>query len=138
MIKQIIVVRKDLIDIMGCGKLAAQVAHASSLAIINKMRGFNQSNVIKNNESYRLFLDINKDSDIKKWIEGDYTKIVLYVKTKTDLLKLNEKLIENGIVTALIEDNGNTVFNKKTVTCLGIEPLSSDIIDKYTKRLRLL
>jgi len=138
MIKQIIVVRKDLMEKMGPGKLSAQVAHASTLSIINKMRGFDQDKVVKSEDSYRLFLDIDNSSDIKEWIEDSYTKIVLTIKSEKELIDLNNKLKGAGIVTALITDNANTVFKEKTITCLGIEPLSSEIIDKYTKRLQLL
>jgi len=137
-IKQIIVVREDLLEQMDKGKLSAQVAHASMLVIFKKMRGFSQSLVTKNEESYRLILDIKNNSNLKEWIEGDYKKIVVIIKNESKLLELHKKLSENNIVSELVEDLGYTVFEEKTITCLGIEPLNNDIIDPYTKRLRLL
>jgi len=138
MIKQIIVVRKDLLEKMNCGKLAAQVAHASTLVLLKKMRGFSQENVTKNNESYRLYLDIDNGSDIKEWIEGDFKKIILTVKNEKELLKLHKKLSDNQIVSELVKDKAYNIFDTETITCLGIEPLKEEIIDTYTKRLQTL
>ena len=144
-VKQIIVVRKDLIGEkegqMGYGKLSAQVAHASISPILEKMRGIPyemlETSELKLND-YRLFIDLKKGDALKEWIEGSFRKIILYVKNEDQLLKLDKKIKEAGFISTVIKDSGFTVFKEPTITCLGIEPLFANQIDPLTKRLRLL
>jgi len=142
-VKQIIVVRKDLLDRenekMTCGKLAAQVSHASMAPILEKMRGGMTFDMISpTNENYRLFLDLKVGDPLKDWLEGSFRKVILYVKNESQLIKLHEQLKADNITTCLIKDSGFTIFSEPTITCLGIEPLRASVVDKYTKRLRLL
>ena len=145
-VKQIIVVRKDLIGLeknkMGYGKLGAQIAHASIAPIIQKMRGGIPHELISSkeleNEEYRLFLDLKNGDPIKKWLEGSFRKIILYVKNENQLLKKYNEIKKAGFTVTLIKDSGFTVFEEPTITCFGIEPLYSEQIDPYTRKLRLL
>lgn len=114
--KQAIIVRKDIK--MGKGKLAAQVAHASLLAA----------------EEVR-----SKDKDIyNSWINEGQAKIVLKVDSLEELLSLKEEAERLGLVAKLVRDAGLTQLEQGTITCLGIGPARSDVIDKVTGRLKLL
>ena len=121
MVKQVIAVRKDLE--MPPGKLAAQVAHASMMVCLN----LNADSWVLRDSKY-----------IQEWLHDDYRKVVVYVKSEQQLLNLKDKLNANDIKCFLVQDKGYTYFDKPTYTALGIEPLPEEIIDKYTKRLRLL
>lgn len=111
--KQVIIVRKDL-D-MDVGKISAQVAHASGLAIYKK------------------------DNDIiDLWYSEDYTKIVLAIDSETKLINLINKAKEAGLLTSLVVDKGYNVFNGvETITSGAIGPALIEDIDKLTKRLRV-
>jgi len=131
-IKQIIIVRRDLItreeNPMTPGKLAVQVAHASMAVILDQMT---------DNTDGR-YLDFDNYPHTRDWLDGPFRKIVLYVKSEEALMNKFKELEEAGIKVALIKDAGYTVFEEPTVTCFGIEPLPSLLIDPYTKRLQLL
>jgi peptidyl-tRNA hydrolase len=131
-VKQIIVVRRDLLEEydgpMGPGKLAVQVAHASMGAFLKQCHhhGISKS------------LDLIEYPHTREWLEGPFRKIVLYVKSEEKLLNEYNKLKNAGILVSLITDAGYTVFEEPTVTCFGVEPLPSSKIDPLTKRLQLL
>lgn len=134
---QYIVVRKDLVPIMGVGKTAAQVAHASLAAVIEKQK-------IHDTDSKTIEVsNIIKDKAVDSWFRGRFTKLVVYVKSKQKLLNLAEKLDFDKIRYKLIYDACNTVLepeelNGTTLTCMGIIPISRDNIPKYLQKLRLL
>lgn len=143
--KQIIIVRKDLFDFnahdtikAGAGKLAAQVAHASMAPILEKMRGVSYTNYVAPDYDYSLQLNLKKEEALTAWLEGSFRKIVVYVKNEEQLLKKFNELKEAGIICSLIKDSGFTVFSEPTNTCIGVEPMFAEDIDKYTGRLRLL
>lgn len=121
---QYIVVRQDLIEDMGVGKTAAQVAHASLGAILDGQR-------------------IKDDYRIIGWLSGRFTKLVVYIKSKQKLLNLVEKLEVDQIDYKLIYDSCLTKLepeenNGTTLTCMGIIPLDRTEVPKYLKKLRLL
>jgi peptidyl-tRNA hydrolase len=121
---QYIIVRKDLVPIMGIGKTAAQVAHASLGAILDKGQ----------------LLDT---LEIRSWLAGPFTKLVVYVKTKQKLLNLIVKLNELGIRNKLIFDACRTKLepeelNGSTLTCVGLAPILVNETPKCLKTLRLL
>jgi len=123
--KQVILVRTDLG--MGPGKIGAQAAHAS-------MKVFFDRSVVQ----YEMMHTRMTDAMIA-WKEGEFTKIVLEVKSEAELLSYYGKAVHAGLPAALIEDNGHTVFNGvKTMTCAAIGPAEAADIDAITKRLRLL
>lgn len=162
-IQQIIVVRKDLIELtnseieslsnekkdiyykelekfgkMNRGKIAAQASHASLGVILQKMRG-SFENIEKSEKDYTISLDIKKDSDLCYWLENEFRKIILCCKNEESLLKLADSLKNNHIEYVIIKDKGYTSFNnKETITCIGIEPLKKTILDPFTKRLQIL
>lgn len=117
MIKQIIVIRMDLIKEgkMSIGKTIGQACHASNMSFL------------KSDEEIR-----------QKWIdENNYKKIILQAKSEKELLKLKKKCEDNNIPHFLVKDLGYTELEPNTITALGIGPDYSEKIDKITKRLRL-
>ncbi|MCK5600445.1 peptidyl-tRNA hydrolase Pth2 [Candidatus Pacearchaeota archaeon] len=117
MIKQVIVVRKDLN--MRKGKLAAQVAHAA-MAIL-----FNHGRPITNYW-------------IENWLNTGMTKIVVSVDSEDELFAVHEKAKEATILTALIQDEGRTEFKEPTHTAVSVGPCESTRIDEITGNLKLL
>ncbi len=131
-IKQIIVVRKDLMDgktmSIPCAKMAVQIAHASMAVILDQMTGLDDGR----------YLDLKHFIHTNEWLESSFRKIVLYVKSEEALMKKFTELKEAGIEVSLITDAGYTIFDKPTITCFGVQPLPASVIDPHTKRLRLL
>ena len=111
--KQVILVRQDLK--LPKGKMAAQVAHASTTAV----------------------LKTHKD-DLKKWQATGMKKVVLKVNDMKELIKYKNLAEDAGIVTALITDAGRTVIEPGTTTCLGIAPDKEEKIDKVTGKLKMV
>ncbi len=111
--KQVILVRSDLK--LPKGKMAVQVAHASSSALI------------KSHKDY-----------ITKWQSEGMKKVVLKVEDLNELLKYKREADDLGIVTALIEDAGKTVVKAGTITCLGIGPDKEEKIDKVSGKLKMM
>jgi peptidyl-tRNA hydrolase len=132
---QYIVVRKDLVEKMGVGKTAAQVAHASIATIFGR-------------EQYYALLRNDIDAIIgqpalRSWIEGRFTKLVVCVKSKQQMLNLKEKLDSEGIVVRMIYDCCLTMLepeedNGTTLTCMGVVPLFRDSVPKCLQKLQLL
>jgi peptidyl-tRNA hydrolase len=121
---QYIVVRKDLVPIMGVGKTAAQVAHASL------------GSILENGQLLNTY-------DIRGWLEGSFVKLVVYVKTKQKLLNLIDKLKILDIRIKLIYDRCLTKLiaeeeDGTTLTCVGVVPLEENNIPKCLKSLQLL
>ncbi len=114
--KQVIVVRKDLG--MGTGKLAAQVAHAAVMAVeITKTRNTNWFNY---------------------WFRSGQAKVVLKVQTLVELLEIRKQAEDLDLVVAEVHDSGLTQIPEGTITCVGIGPGPSRMIDKVTNHLKLL
>ncbi len=131
-IKMVIVIRRDLN--MRTGKLAAQVAHASMKSLLDRMTG--DKSML--NHTRRSIL-LKKGSPLSQWLDGQFTKIVLYVISAEELLILKDNAESIGLYTALITDAGKTEFhNKPTITALAIGPDYSEKIDKVTGGLPLL
>lgn len=130
-VKQIIVVREDLN--MSRGKLASQVAHASLKSIVDAMK---RTDLRETGDYLVLSLE---DQDLKEWLNGSFTKIVVYVKSEEKLMQLYEKVQQAGLRVSLIIDNGTTEFGGvKTKTCIAIGPHSAERIDPFTKKYPLL
>ena len=147
-IRQTIVVRKDLN--MRKGKIAAQVAHASNVPLVN---------LIKLTEKYFLMQKgrhpgDGRDKDFKNlaekytaektiiesWIyENKYTKIVLGCNSEEELLDLIKKSQELEIPCYPIYDMGLTEFHgKETLTCCSFGPFEKEKLDKLTGKLQLI
>ena len=114
--KQVIFVRKDLR--MGTGKLAAQVGHAAVL-------GAEESRKLN-----KLWL--------RSWFNEGQPKIVVKVNSLEELLQVQRDAEELRIPSVMVQDRGLTQIPTGTLTCIGIGPAPSDIIDKVTSELKLL
>ena len=112
-IKQVILVRHDLK--IPKGKLAVQVAHASTMATYDYA-------VRIHAEGIRGLLE--------DWISTGMTKTVLKVKNLKQLRYYEKKANDNNFFINIVKDEGNTFFKKPTVTVLGIGPADSEEIDK--------
>jgi peptidyl-tRNA hydrolase, PTH2 family len=114
--KQVIVVRKDLR--MGVGKIASQVGHAAVLGV-ERSRKLN-----------KLWLS--------NWFNEGQPKIIVKVNSLQELLKIQYEAEKFMIPLVMVQDRGLTQIPTGTVTCIGIGPAPSDIIDKVTSELKLL
>lgn len=137
---QYIVVRKDLVPKMGVGKMAAQVAHASLGAVIEK-------GLVDMSFGPHMIpapgTKLIRTEDVDAWFSGRFTKLVVYIKTKEKLLNLAKKLDKDNIRYKLIYDACLTMLEPEesdgsTLTCMGIIPISRDNIPKYLTKLQLL
>jgi len=138
--KQSIIVRGDLN--MPKGKMAAQVAHASMGAILNyaTYQYFDNSNVIydaNDRKAYHIY-KMEAPVPVHEWLSGDFAKIVLKCQTLDDLFALEEKAKTKNIPFKLIKDNGTTVFNEPTITCIAVGPWDAEVIDEMTKDFKLM
>jgi peptidyl-tRNA hydrolase, PTH2 family len=114
--KMVIVVRGDLK--ISAGKMAAQVAHAAvNCAFAAKKR---------------------TPDWFDRWYAEGQRKVVVKVPTLDELYEVKSSAEALKLVTSLITDAGMTEIPPNTVTCLGIGPGPSDIIDKVTGHLKLV
>lgn len=138
-VKQVIVFRHDLLkgnNTIRKGKFAAQCCHAS---INSFLKLFSIVNYPDDRTKYTL--SFTKDSIVDAWLNGIFTKVVVYVDDEKELIDLYNKITTESpdIPCTLVEDVGKTEFHgENTITCLGIGPYWSDEIDKFTKNLPLL
>ena len=110
--KQAIVARADLG--MGEGKLAAQVAHASLMAV--------------------------EDADRKaesEWKGSGQKKVVLQADGESQLFELADLAERDGIPHAVVRDAGHTELDPGTVTAVAVGPEREDIVDRVTGDLSL-
>lgn len=112
MYKQVIIVNKDVK--MSKGKLASQVAHSSLMSYL-----------------------LGDEKDNLKWLGNSYVKIILKAN-ESDIKALDNLFNIQGIPHFLMVDEGRTEIEPNTITCLGVSPMKSEEIDKYTKNLKLL
>ncbi|MHC4215533.1 MAG: aminoacyl-tRNA hydrolase [Planctomycetota bacterium] len=119
MIKQVIVIRKDLK--MRRGKEIAQGSHASMAFLSQVLR-----------KSKKL-------TDVQKqWLEGTFTKVVCKVNSEEELRDIEERAKAAGLECHLIVDSGRTEFKSvPTPTCVAIGPDKIEKIDEITANLEL-
>ena len=130
MIKQVIVMRKDLS--MNKGKMIAQGAHASGNVILDRL-WFDKDYNVRSTTGEPAW------EDIYKWAMGTMTKVCVGVSSEEELMGIYEEAFEAGLPVALVIDSGKTVFHGvHTKTCLAIGPADADAIDKITGKLKLL
>ncbi|XP_037825224.1 peptidyl-tRNA hydrolase 2, mitochondrial [Lucilia sericata] len=119
--KLALIVRADLK--MSKGKTAAQCAHAAVLCV--------QEAQSSNDKQAQQLLD--------SWLVKGQPKIVLKVDGGyDDLIQLQQKAAECGVVSALVQDAGRTQLAAGTATVLGIGPDTVERIDKLVGHLKLL
>lgn len=103
---------------MGKGKLAVQAAHASVSSL---------------QETRKL-----KPKWASDWFQKNQGKVCVRVESEQELRDLKQRIDSAGIPNSLIQDAGLTQLEEGTVTCLGIGPVPSAIVDNFTGDLRLL
>lgn len=127
--KQVIVIRKDLN--MRKGKMVAQGTHASMGAI------FQSAQIVRENGKIIQKIEISEDTLL--WFSGKFTKICVSCDSELDLLELQQKAINAGLLNFLVLDAGLTEFGGvPTYTALAIGPGNGDAIDAVTSHLKLL
>ncbi len=114
--KQVIIVRRDIS--MGTGKIAAQVAHAAVMGA-EKVKVFRR-------EWFNL------------WFDRGQAKVVVKVKNIEELMFVKERAEELNLPVVQVRDSGLTQIPAGTITCIGIGPAPSELIDKVTVELKLL
>ena len=141
--KQVIIIRKDLN--MRKGKMIAQGAHASMKVLLDMAYSAISINAMHHTYKNRTmtvpgdFLCIPLTSDIAPWLYHLFTKIVVSVDSKDELLTIYNKAMEAKLLCSLIKDAGLTEFNgKPTYTAVAVGPGPSKDIDKITGELKLL
>ena len=119
MIKQVIVMRKDLK--MRRGKEIAQGAHAAMSFLVK-----------------RLDTPAELSPAQREWIAGHFTKITLQIGSEAELRALIEKAQLAGLEVHAITDSGRTEFaGVPTLTCCAIGPDEAEKIDAVTGGLSL-
>lgn len=132
MVKQLIIVRTDLG--LSKGRLVSQGAHASLAVITNMM---NRS--ISNGGLIQYTLPTTFGSDVDIWLHETFTKVVLKVDSKQQLLDLYKKANELGLHTSfiressLIDENGD-----HTLTCIAVGPAKDEYLLPISEGLKLL
>ena len=131
MVKQVIVIRKDLN--MRKGKMCSQAAHASLAIFFNRLED-------SGDDCYELGPQEGWNwQAVREWIEGAFTKITVYCNSEQEMLDLYDKAKENNLPVSIIYDNGNTEFHGvKTLTAIAIGPDYAEKIDVVTGSLQLL
>ncbi|MCQ5376680.1 MAG: peptidyl-tRNA hydrolase Pth2 [Candidatus Methanomethylicia archaeon] len=114
--KQAIVVRQDLK--MSKGKTAAQVAHAAISSFEAAKR--------------------RRPAWAEAWLAEGQKKVILKAPTLEEILSLEKSAALESLPFAIIADAGLTELEPGTVTCLGVGPAPSPLIDKVTGKLKLL
>ena len=103
---------------MGCGKMAAQVAHAAVTAVER----------VKSTHPDWL----------RAWMDSGQAKVVVKVQSAHELFDLRKQAESMGLPVVQIEDRGLTQVPPGTTTCIGIGPGPADAIDRITSMLKLL
>jgi PTH2 family peptidyl-tRNA hydrolase len=114
--KQVIIVRRDIS--MGTGKIAAQVAHAAVMGA-EKVK-------------------TSRRDWFNAWFAAGQAKVVVKVKNIEELMMVRKRGEELYLPVVLVQDSGLTQIPSGTITCVGIGPAPSDLIDKVTFELKLL
>jgi peptidyl-tRNA hydrolase, PTH2 family len=114
--KQVIIVRRDLN--MGTGKIAAQVAHAAVMGA-EKVKA-------------------SRREWFNSWFGAGQAKVVVKVKNIEELMDVRMRAEKMNLPVVQVQDSGLTQIPTGTITCIGIGPAPSDLIDKVTFELKLL
>ena len=109
---------KESVDKIGGvrGKMCTQAGHAYVHTMINAMT--------ETPELAEAYLN-----------NGHAYKITLIVDTVEELKQIQEKY-KDKVATKLVTDAGFTVFKEPTTTCLGLGPISEDMIGDDLKAIK--
>ena len=128
MVKQIIVVRKDLN--MRKGKMIAQGAHASMgflFELASSSADGDFRTTLKNGE------------DFLEWSQKGTAKIAVGCGSEEELLDLYKQAKDANLPVYLVRDTGKTEFHGvPTYTALAIGPSQASALDPITGHLKLL
>ena len=122
------------------GKIAAQASHASMSFLTNAIRYTpdEEGNFLEPASApavRSLFLD----EEAAAWVDGAFTKIVVYVNSEEELLAVHAAAKAAGCRSALIQDAGRTEFHGvPTYTCVGIGPNLIEKVNRAAGHLPLL
>ncbi len=131
-VKQVIVIRKDLN--MRKGKMVAQGAHASLMAVIGETYEPGEDLGAQGD-----WLLLSVDDQLRDWLCGNYKKICVGVASEDELLAIYRTAKEKGLRCSLVQDSGLTEFGGvATYTSAAIGPASDEAIDAITGALALL
>lgn len=139
MIKQYIILRKNVKTVTGApvspAKLAVMTAHAS-MAFLSHM-------IMNNEKDGSVAMMIS--SDLKEWLEGIFTKILLQAKNLHAMEKIIQRVKENGLeeekdfflikdscLTELIPDEGSD----RCLIAIGFRPMEEEKIAPIVKKLQ--
>lgn len=139
MIKQVIVVRKDLN--MRKGKMGAQIAHASEMFWAKQFRNGTASyfNTVHHPTGNIHGYGVSITDEQLIWTQELFTKIVVGAKDELELLNIIERARAEGLIVHHVIDSGKTEFGGvPTLTCAAIGPHEADRIDPITGDLPLL
>lgn len=131
--KQVLVVRSDLKMVRG--KEDAQCGHAAIawLACRLKIDNAGRSPFEPAGWLSGRFTDLEID-----WLRGRNKKVTVVVRSEEELLEIQAKAYEAGILCYVIKDEGLTQFGGiPTNTCLALGPDLSEKIDAITGHLKL-
>lgn len=106
---------------MSIGRLYAQAAHASWLAVLPQ--GYWDEN--------NLVVPCDKNHELKSWLKDQFTKVILKGYGDQMLLDLKEKAEIAGLPVGLMEEDGY-------VTALAVGPADTKDIDRAIGKLKLL
>ena len=135
--KMMIVVRKDLQ--MRKGKIAAQAGHACVEAALAALARENRlEDVLVEGDWIALRPTDKPATPLSEWFENGVAKICVYVNSEEELLAVDRRAKEAGILSMLIRDAGFTEFHgEPTFTCLALEPCRAETVDPITGDLPL-
>lgn len=124
-VKQVIVVRSDLG--LRKGQLMAQTAHASMAWLTERIRNWRWEDWSGGSGESSVMTD-----EEDRWIFGAFTKIVLSVGSKEELISIRDAAVEAGLTCHLIEES--TLDGEPTA--VGIGPHEAERIDTITQHLK--
>lgn len=139
-IKQYIILRKNVKTKTGnpvsASKLAVMTSHAS-MSFLTKM-------IMDNEKDNSVAFVLN--SDLKEWICGIYTKVLLEAKNLNAMNKTVERAKEAGLIEGedffLIKDNCLTELvpdegSDRCFIAIGFRPMDTEKIKPVVKKLQL-
>ncbi|MGN1250369.1 MAG: peptidyl-tRNA hydrolase, partial [Candidatus Spyradocola sp.] len=116
-----------------------QAGHACVNAVLMALARENRLTDVRSDGADALLDPADKpETPLSAWFRKGEAKVCVYVDSEQELLDLDKKARERGILSALICDAGMTEFHgQPTYTCLALEPLPIDKADELTGDLPL-